>query len=106
MQWRLLIFLTLMVLVVIFSIANAEMVKFNYLAGEGELSLALIIIISALIGAVAAIASNLSSQARLRNALHEKDEELRALNRNNTELTDELEDRRARRRRENGRNEG
>ena len=98
MQWRLLLFLALMVLVVVFSIANAEIVAFNYIFGEGGISLALVIIISALIGAVAAIVSNLSSQVKLRNALHEKDRQLREMDRDNHELSDELEVRRVKRR--------
>jgi uncharacterized integral membrane protein len=106
MQWRLLLFLTLMVLVVVFSIANAAPVPFHYLVGEGSLSLALIIIISALIGAVAGVLSNLSSQIKLQNALHDKDKQLRELNRDKTELNDELEARRVKRRKKGWRNRG
>lgn len=106
MQWRLLLFLLIMVLVVVFSIANAEPVKFNYLLGRGTLSLALIIIISTLVGAIAAFVSNLGSYLRLRNALYEKDKQLRALGQDNSELHDELGERRARRRKKKRRNEG
>ena len=106
MQWRLILFLALMVLVVVFSIANAETVAFDYIFGEGEISLALVIIISALVGAVAAAVSSLSSQIKLRNDLHEKDRQLREMNRDNHELSDELEVRRAKRRHKDRRNEG
>ena len=106
MQWRLILFLALMVLVVVFSIANAETVAFNYIFGEGDISLALVIIISALVGAVAAAVSNLSSQVKLRNALHEKDRQLRDMDRDNHELSDELEVRRVKRRHRDRPNQG
>ncbi len=106
MQWRLLLLLVLMVLVVVFSIANAEVAKFNYILGEGDVSLALIIIVSALVGAVAAIASNVSTQIRLKHALDERDRQIREMKHDNTELSDELEARRAKRRQRNRRNQG
>lgn len=77
MQWRLILTLILMVLVVIFSLANAAAVPFNYLIGKKDVSLSLIIIISALIGAIAAVIAGLSNQLKLSRELEEKNQQIR-----------------------------
>lgn len=91
MQWRLILTLSLMVIVVIFSLANADVVDFKYIVGRSEVSLALVIIVSALIGAIAGVVASLSSQLRLKQQLVEKEQKLRALKREKTSLTDEQE---------------
>ena len=90
MQWRLILTLFLMVLVVIFSLANAKAVPFYYLPGQvREVSLALIIIISALVGAIAGVAASLGSILRLRHQVQEQDERLRELGRDKAQLADD-----------------
>jgi lipopolysaccharide assembly protein A len=90
MEWRLILILVLMVVVVIFSLANAGPVEFNFLFGEREISLALIITISALVGAVAAVIAGLSSQLRLRHQLHEKERQMRELTKEKTDLAGDV----------------
>ncbi len=106
MQARLIFTLVLMVVVVIFSLANADPVPFNYLFGLGEISLALIIIVAALIGAIAGVLSNLSSQLQLRNELNDKERQLRELSRDKNSLVDEVEAQRIKKKRRNRRDQG
>lgn len=89
MQWRLILTLALMVIVVIFSLANADAVQFNYIVGSKPLSLALIIIISALIGSIAGVVAGLGSLFKLRQQLSDKDHRLRDLKKDNQGLSDE-----------------
>lgn len=89
MQWRLILTLLLMVIVVIFSLANAEAVDFKYVIGEKPISLALIIIVSALIGTIAGVVAGLSSLFKLRQQLLDKDHQLRDLKKDNQGLSDE-----------------
>lgn len=90
MQRRLIFTMILMVIVVIFSLANSAPVKFTYFIGKKiEISLALIIIISALIGAIAAAVTGLGRQFKLSREIGEKENQLKDLNRRLTELTGE-----------------
>lgn len=73
MQWRLIFTLILMVIVVIFSLANSAAVPFSYILGKKEISLALIIILSALVGAIAGVVAGLSKQFRIGRELEEKE---------------------------------
>ncbi len=91
MQWRLILTLGLMVVVVIFSLANADVVDFNYIIGSSKVSLALVIIVSALLGSIAGVVASLSSLLRLKQQLAEKEQQLRAAKREKTDLTDEQE---------------
>lgn len=91
MQWRLILTLVLMVVVVIFSLANATAVPFSYLFGKKEISLALIIILSALTGAIAGVVASLSSQIQLRRKLQERERFIRDLQRQKGELAEEME---------------
>lgn len=86
MQWRLIFTLILMVLVVIFSLANSASVPFNYLIHEKEISLALIIFISALVGAIAGVVAGLGNQFRLSRELEEREQLIRKLQRQADEL--------------------
>jgi len=74
-----------MVLVVIFSLTNAAPVKV-YFFGEQEISLALIIIVSALAGAIAGILAGLGRRIKLNRLLEEKEVNIRRQQR----LIDEL----------------
>ncbi len=89
MQWRLILTLGLMVIVVIFTLANAHVVRFNYIINESDVSLALVIIVSALIGSIAGVVASLSSQLRLKQQLVEKEQKIRTAKREQTNLTDE-----------------
>ncbi len=91
MQWRLILTLALMVVVVLFSLANAAVVPFHYFIGmEAKVSLALIMIISALVGAIAGVVASLGSQLRLRQKIHEQEQQLRELGRDKAALADDL----------------
>ena len=91
MQWRLILILVLMVAVVVFSLANAEPVPFHYFpGGQAEVSLALIIIISALVGAIGAAIAGLSSQHKLNQKIYEQEQELRGLGREKADLADDV----------------
>lgn len=76
MQWRLIFTLILMVLVVIFSLTNAAPVKV-YFFGEQKISLALIIIVSALAGAIAGVLAGLGRQIKLNRLIEENEAKLR-----------------------------
>jgi len=79
MQWRLIFILTLMVLVVVFSLANASPVEFGFLKYKTNVSLALVIIVSALVGAIAGVVAGLATQLQLSRQLNEKEAEIREL---------------------------
>ena len=79
MQWRLIFILTLMVLVVVFSLANASPVAFGFLKYKTNVSLALVIIVSALVGAIAGVVAGLATQLQLSRQLGEKEAEVREL---------------------------
>ena len=81
MQWRLIFTLILMVLVVIFSLANAAPVPFNYLINKTDISLALVIILSALIGALAGVVSGLGRQLKLKRQIDDQEVAIRKLRR-------------------------
>lgn len=91
-----------MVVVVIFSLANASVVTFYYLPGKhSEVSLALIMIISALVGAIAGVVASLSSQIKLRQKIGEQEQQLRDLHRDKTDLTGDVRAQRLNQRRPN-----
>jgi uncharacterized integral membrane protein len=103
MQWRLILVLVLMVLVVVFSLANAAVVNFYYFPGRhAQVSLALIIIISALVGAIVAAAAGLGYQHRLKQRIAEQEGQLRELNREKEELSDDVRAQRLNHRRPRG----
>lgn len=81
MQWRLILILFLMVLVVFFSLANASPVEFGFLQYKTDVSLALVIIVSALVGAIAGVVAGLATQLQLSRQLSEKEAEVRELKR-------------------------
>lgn len=94
--------LVLMVVVVIFSLANAAAVPFHYFPGkETPVSLALIIIIAALAGAIAGVVTSLSSQIKLRQKITEQEQQLRDLQREKTDLTGDVRAQRLNQRRPN-----
>ena len=100
MQWRLILTLILMVVVVVFSLANAAAVPFHYFPGrQSEVSLALIMILSALVGAIAGTAAGLSSQIKLRQKLQDREHQLRELGRQKSELADDVRTQRLNQRR-------
>lgn len=78
-MWVLVTLLVLMVLVVIFSLQNAQLVEFSFLIGQSQLSLALIIALSALIGAIAGVVAALGQHMALRRRLAEAEEKVRRL---------------------------
>ncbi|MDP1809708.1 MAG: LapA family protein [Actinomycetota bacterium] len=83
--------LVLMVAVVVFSLANAAPVPFHYFVGrQAKVSLALIIIISALAGAIGAVIAGLSSQRKLNQKIYEQEQQLRGLGREKAELADDV----------------
>lgn len=103
MQWRLILILVLMVAVVVFSLANATVVPFYYFPGlKAHVSLALIIIISALVGAITAVVAGLSSQHKLKQKIHEQAEQLRELSREKADLTGDVRAQRLNHRRPRG----
>lgn len=90
MQRRLIFTMILMVIVVIFSLANAAPVKFTYFFGKKiEISLSLIIILSALLGAIAAAAAGLGRQFKLSREIGEKENQLNELKRRLAQSTGE-----------------
>src|SRR3989304_10375449 len=101
MQWRLILLLCVFVIVVIFSLANSTVVSFQYFPGQvKQVSLALIIIVAALVGAIAGVIAGFSSQLRLRQQLQEKERQLRDLTRDNAGLADDVRAQRSNRRRQ------
>jgi len=87
----LILILVLMVAVVVFSLANAAVVPFHYFPGrEAQVSLALIIIVSALAGAIGAVVAGLSAQHKLSLKINEQEQQLRELGRDKAELVDDV----------------
>lgn len=58
--------LIFVLVIVVFSVYNAEPVKVSYLFGTARVSLALVIVLSALFGAVGAAIAGLGPQRKLR----------------------------------------
>ena len=79
MQWRLVVTLIVLVVVVLFSLSNAATVNFNYIFGSVEISLALIIILSALLGVILSALAGLSREIRLRRLINEKERSIQGL---------------------------
>lgn len=90
-MWVLVTLLFLMVIVVIFSLQNAQPVEFSFLFGRSELSLALIITLSALIGAIAGIVAALSQHLTMRRRLAEAEGKTRKLKAEVAEMAGKLE---------------
>ncbi len=79
MQWRLVVTLIVLIVVVLFSLTNAATVEINYLFGSSKISLALVIILSALLGAIFSALAGLGKQLRFRRSVNEKDRKIREL---------------------------
>ncbi len=79
MQWRLVVTLIVLVVVVLFSLSNAAAVRFNFIIGSTEISLALVIILSALLGAILSAFAGLGRQVKLRRLINEKERNIREL---------------------------
>jgi len=79
MQWRLVVTLIVLVVVVLFSLLNAAIVNFNYIFGSTEISLALVIILSALLGVILSALAGLGRQLKLRSLVIELERKVREL---------------------------
>jgi len=84
--WNIWLALILMLVIVLFSVQNAQFVVFSYLLGSVRLPLALIIICSAIIGALPATLAGVGRRYELlrelanqRNRIKELEEEVRFL---------------------------
>ena len=83
MQIKLVISLILALILVIFAIQNPTPVKIKLLVWQtGEMSLIVVIIGSALIGALLATVLGLIKQAELKAKIKEKEEELKKVDKN------------------------
>ncbi len=77
---RLYILLLLLgIILVVFSIGNADPVTVKFLSLEYEISLSLLIILSVALGAILSIVFSISEFIKMRNKLRAKDRELKKL---------------------------
>ncbi|WP_417202604.1 lipopolysaccharide assembly protein LapA domain-containing protein [Acetoanaerobium sticklandii] len=79
MQAKFIFSLILAVLVAIFAIQNSAAVPVNFIVYHLEISQALIILISAIIGAIIAFSLGLMKQFNMNKAIKEKDKQIRNL---------------------------
>lgn len=79
MQAKFIFSLILAVLVAIFAIQNSAAVPVNFIVYHLEISQALIILISAIIGAIIAFSLGLMKQFNLNKTIKEKDKQIRNL---------------------------
>lgn len=61
--------LIFVLVIVLFSVYNAELIKVSYIFGTAKVSLALVIVISALFGAIGAAVAGFGPQRRLRKEI-------------------------------------
>lgn len=81
--------LLLGIILVVFSIGNADPVTVKFLSLEYEISLSLLIILSVAFGAILSIVFSISEFAKMRNKLRAKDRELKKLKNSGTILESE-----------------
>lgn len=86
MQWKFIVSLFLAVFVTIFALQNSDPVSVRFFISTTEMSQALIIILSAVVGAIIALYLGLVKQLSLSKTIKEKDNKIRNLETDISEL--------------------
>lgn len=92
MQWKFIISLVLALLVAIFAIQNSDPVTVSFFITTRQISQALIILLSTVVGAIIALSLGLIKQFALSKKLKEKDRAIRSLETEVASLKIENED--------------
>jgi len=92
MQWKFIISLVLALLVAIFAIQNSDPVTVSFFITTRQISQALIILLSTVVGAIIALSLGLIKQFALSKKLKEKEKSIRALETEVASLKIENED--------------
>ncbi len=70
-MWSSLVVLIFIFIVALFSVYNADFVLVSYIFGTARVRLALVIVISALVGALVVVISSFTSQVQMRRVIAE-----------------------------------
>ena len=92
MQWKFILSLVLALLVAIFAIQNSDPVTVSFFITTRQISQALIILLSTVVGAIIALSLGLIKQFALSKKLKEKEKSIRALETEVASLKIENED--------------
>ncbi len=79
MQWILILILILILGVTLFAIENVAIISISYLFGQTNVSLALVIVVSVIVGAVLGILASLQSIWKAKVCLRQQKKELNDL---------------------------
>ncbi|MDO8886720.1 LapA family protein [Candidatus Oleimmundimicrobium sp.] len=79
MQWILILILILILGVTLFAIENVAIISISYLFGQANVSLALVIVVSVIVGAVLGILASLQSIWKVKAQLRGQKKELNDL---------------------------
>lgn len=87
MQWKLFVALIMALFVAIFALQNSDPVSVHFLMFGVQMSQALIIIISAVVGALLSLFLGLIKQFSLMNTIRDREKKIRNLERENASIT-------------------
>lgn len=91
MGWRFVLSLVFAVIVALFAIQNAEAVPINFIAWKVSVSQALIILVSAVVGAVIVMLLSLIKQIRMGSNIRSEKKTVSSLQTENIELRNKLD---------------